>query len=351
MLKVQFLVEAFMVKRDWFHKRISKAVFKAKYSKYLLLVSEFVVHVSGLEAKLLLKLKYFLVEIASMWCLILLLCLFSLASVGCDGVQFGDEPASQADNDKGELIRQCKRECDCGCEKCRDGNCCREVSEGGYPCCTDCDCTDFNWQNFDAASINKRPIQFASALKFGNMLDDDLFDCEAYNFDVSTFDDTPVVNLPPSSRQRNWGGGSCVFATTVMQFTWVGQDQAADYIRSNYSGGAWPDRLNKALDSIGAKYAYVTNGNVSFLEWACRTRRGAGIQYFGAHYVLLVHLDSEKAGILDNNHTGYIIWIDRDVFEKTWKNKYGWATVLLYDPPPPLPGEPDLSDKQVKPYF
>ena len=57
------------------------------------------------------------------------------------------------------------------------------------------------------------------------------------------------------------------------------------------------------FDREGIRYAYVTNGDVRFLEWACRTRRGCGITVMGgAHMVALVHLDDKWAAILDNNN-------------------------------------------------
>jgi hypothetical protein len=85
------------------------------------------------------------------------------------------------------------------------------------------------------------------------------------------------------------------------------------------------------------RYAYTVDGDVEFLEWALRTRRGAGITYFPNHAVNLVHLDHQWAGVLDNNRVDQIIWIPRADFLARWKAYGGWAWTLVYDPPPPVP--------------
>jgi hypothetical protein len=95
--------------------------------------------------------------------------------------------------------------------------------------------------------------------------------------------------------------------------------------------------LHERLDHARLRYAYTTSGDAAFLEWALRTRRGAGITYFPNHAVNLVHLDSERAGLLDNNRIGQIVWIERSEFLRQWKNYGGWAWTLVYDPPPPVP--------------
>ena len=147
----------------------------------------------------------------------------------------------------------------------------------------------------------------------------------------------PVVDLPPSLRTPNWRGGSCVHASTVHLLHWQGEHELAAWWRQNYSGGEYASRLHDRLDAAGLKYAYTVDGDEAFLEWALRTRRGAGIAYFPSHAVNLVHLDSERAGLLDNNRVNEIVWIPRDEFIANWKSYGGWAWTLVYDPPPPVP--------------
>ena len=95
----------------------------------------------------------------------------------------------------------------------------------------------------------------------------------------------PTVNLPLAMRQSNWWGpqgqGSCTWATMVSLLRWQGRYHTADWVRQNCGDGEWPDDMAQRLDEAGVRYAYVTNGDVKFLEWACRTRRGCGITIDG----------------------------------------------------------------------
>ena len=147
----------------------------------------------------------------------------------------------------------------------------------------------------------------------------------------------PVVDVPAELRTSNWGGGSCVHASTVHLLHWQGQHELAAWWRQTYSGGEYATRLHERLDSARLRYAYTTSGDAAFLEWALRTRRGAGITYFPSHAVNLVHLDSERAGLLDNNRVEQIVWLPRDEFLRNWKAYGGWAWTLVYDAPPPVP--------------
>lgn len=152
----------------------------------------------------------------------------------------------------------------------------------------------------------------------------------------------PVVNLPVALRQSNWlgrqGEGSCVWATTVSLLRWQGRYNKADWIRRNYGDGEWPSHWSEMANRAGLRYAYVDNGDVRFLEWACRTRRGAGITIMGgAHMVALVHLDEKWACILDNNRVEKYIWVPRKTLIAEWKASYGWAITPVYTPAAPLP--------------
>ncbi len=152
----------------------------------------------------------------------------------------------------------------------------------------------------------------------------------------------PTVNLPISLRQSNWLGskneGSCVHATMTSLLRWQGRYNTADYWRKNYGNGESPEDLAAKFDRERMRYAYVTDGDVSFLEWACSTRRGCGVTVMGGrHMVALVHFDEEWAGILDNNDVNKITWVPRDTFVSEWQNSNGWAVTPVYNPAPPLP--------------
>jgi hypothetical protein len=152
----------------------------------------------------------------------------------------------------------------------------------------------------------------------------------------------PTVNVPKPDRQRNWignqGFASCVHASMISLFRWQGRLKTADYWRRTYGNGERPGDLADKFDKHGIRYAYVTNGDVKFLEWACRTRRGCGITVTGgAHMVCLVHLDDKWAGLLDNNNVERYIWVPRETLIAEWKASYGWAVTPIYAPAAPLP--------------
>jgi hypothetical protein len=147
----------------------------------------------------------------------------------------------------------------------------------------------------------------------------------------------PIVDLPVALRTSNWGGGSCVHASTVHLLYWQGQPELAQWWRQTYSGGEHASRLHERLNQAHLQFAYTVEGDVAFLEWALRTRRGAGITYFPNHAVNLVHLDEQRAGLLDNNRVQQIVWIERQEFLARWRAYGGWAWTLVYNPPPPLP--------------
>jgi len=152
----------------------------------------------------------------------------------------------------------------------------------------------------------------------------------------------PAVNLPLEMRQRNWQGaqgqGSCTWATMVSLLRWQGRYYTADWVRRSCGDGEWPGDMAERLDQAHVRYAYVTNGDVRFLEWACRTRRGCGITVKGGqHMVALVHLDAKWAALLDNNAVEKYIWVPRETLIAEWKASYGWAIAPIYTPAAPLP--------------
>ena len=144
-------------------------------------------------------------------------------------------------------------------------------------------------------------------------------------------------------RTQNWfgdqGSGSCVFAGMVPLLRWQGRNAAADRIRE-YGDGAGPERLDQIFDEEGIRYAQVTNGDETFLDWALKTRRGCGICYQipeGCHFVTLVYLDDAQAAILDNNDIDHFIWMPREELLAKWRAIGGWAITPVYSPAAPLP--------------
>lgn len=158
---------------------------------------------------------------------------------------------------------------------------------------------------------------------------------------ISFAGEKPVVNLPYKLRQENWignrGQGSCVHASMVMLLRWQHQDRLANYWRSHYQNGETWDGLVQKMEANNVRWAGTYNQeNVKFLEWAIRTRRGCMVTcQDAAHMVVLVHLDKDWAGILDNNSTNRIIWKTRKSFLKEWYSSNSWAVTPVYTVPPP----------------
>lgn len=154
----------------------------------------------------------------------------------------------------------------------------------------------------------------------------------------------PVVNLPLTLRQSNWIGvanqGSCVYATMVSLLRWQGRYKTAEDIRQTCGDGANDTKLANVLDQKGIRYAFTNSGDVRFLEWSIRTRRGVGVAVPGrrsSHFVALVHLDSKDAIILDNNSIERYEVIPREIFLTQWRQQGGWVFSVVYTPAAPLP--------------
>lgn len=161
----------------------------------------------------------------------------------------------------------------------------------------------------------------------------------------------PQVNVPVQLRQENYTrGGSCAFASMITLLRWQGRTELADWMRKHYAEGTYAEHYDYLMDKAGVKFASTWGRqDVELLRWACKTRRGACIGIYGAdndphkvlHMVNLVHLDDKYAGILDNNSTEKIIWMDANVFVDYWIKCGSWAVVPLYSPAPPLPARVD----------
>lgn len=151
-----------------------------------------------------------------------------------------------------------------------------------------------------------------------------------------------VLDLPPEVRTKNWGGGSCVHASTVNLLLQMGMDDMAKWWRNTYSGGEYDSRLISRMEAAGLRYAY-THGDPSFFDWVTRTRRGAGIFYKPSHSINFVGRDSQNAYLLDNNATSYpeahgqYETVEFNTFVQRWKGFGGFAWTLIYDPPPSVP--------------
>lgn len=168
----------------------------------------------------------------------------------------------------------------------------------------------------------------------------------------------PASNLPLPLRQKNWvdarGSGSCVIASTVYHFRWMGQPQIADYFRKTYAGGQTDTSIRKFWRAAKIPYACTGDiqndkdadmayGDPEFLEWASRTRRGAIIWYFDSHCVTFCgfsKIDRQEFALLcDNNRVEKFIRIPKRQFLTNWRGYGGFACTALLPPAPRLPFE------------
>ena len=71
--------------------------------------------------------------------------------------------------------------------------------------------------------------------------------------------------------------GSCVWATMVSLLRWQGRYHTADLVHESCGDGAGPTKLEQKFNQFGIRFAWTLDGDVEFLEWAVRTRRGCGV--------------------------------------------------------------------------
>jgi len=154
--------------------------------------------------------------------------------------------------------------------------------------------------------------------------------------------DLRLLDLPLAFRRKNWTGnrgqGSCVHAAFVNLLHWQGRHDMAEWWAAHHANGETADTFTRKLDAAGLRFAETRSGDAAFLEWAIRTRRGAGVVVQdGAHMVNLVGLTRQTAQILDSNFPDRIQHRPRDDFLREWKASGGWALTPLGAPPPPDP--------------
>jgi len=147
-----------------------------------------------------------------------------------------------------------------------------------------------------------------------------------------------LLDLPPSMRTANYGGGSCAHAAIVDLFRWHGFNGMADWWRNKRRGAyGIPDGVEE-LAGLGWSVAYTTDGDAEFLEWCSRNRHGAAIRYdtYGPHALTFRGFVGEYACLQDNNFPNRLKMIGKDAFVRKWQNDGGDALTLVYSPEPPI---------------
>lgn len=171
---------------------------------------------------------------------------------------------------------------------------------------------------------------------------------------------TAAVDMPHELRKRNIsarGLGCCVFRSGEHSADYQNVPQLDNWaewmVENGIAGGGYPQKFDSLAARISKdrgmsvpEYVQSTDGDPAILELALRTGRMPCVTYDGrddfyrgriAHMVNLVHLDAQRAAILDNNRPGVYVWMTRDEFLNRWRGTGGgWAVVLLAPPPPPI---------------
>jgi hypothetical protein len=167
------------------------------------------------------------------------------------------------------------------------------------------------------------------------------------------------IDLPGSQHLKNKGGsdgaGLCVFASMDHAARWHRIKPLIGILERmrRYPGGGWPAKVDQVIarEYPGYRSYLQAEGDsvgIPLMDWAMQTGRLACVTYgygerYGtriAHMVNLVHLDSERACILDNNFPGEDAyeWMSRGEFLRRWRlGGAAWVYVFVEVPPPPIP--------------
>lgn len=149
----------------------------------------------------------------------------------------------------------------------------------------------------------------------------------------------PPMDLPPELRERNYSGGSCVHASTIMVLRWQGMEELADWWRQTYAHGESSSGLIGKADKAGLAFAYTLEGDEQFLDWVSSTRRGATIFYYPNHSICFNGFTDhgQTAVLLDNNRIDRYITLPRAEFLRAWRGYGGFAFTPVGSPAPPRP--------------
>ena len=159
--------------------------------------------------------------------------------------------------------------------------------------------------------------------------------------------EAPVINPDVSLRQQNWLGpqreGSCAHASLFSLFNWQNKSELKAIWRSAYGGdGEYASRMRQRLDEQKLPYACTEKANLTLLDYAHSTRRGAILWWKPSHCCTFcgwVQLPDGKtyAVILDNNNVSRYELTEKSKFHALWASYGGFALCVLFDPPsPPL---------------
>lgn len=151
----------------------------------------------------------------------------------------------------------------------------------------------------------------------------------------------PRIDLSIADVERN-RGASCCHAAVASLLKYQGEPELAEAYFRRHRGGSYDTLLAKQLADSGVKYA-MTSGEQddAWLRWAMQSGHGAAVglvDFYGPrrdgkhyyHAVLLLHLDSDHACLVDVNFPEKTHWIDASEFLQWWHRTGSWAFTTLY---------------------
>lgn len=139
-----------------------------------------------------------------------------------------------------------------------------------------------------------------------------------------------TIDMPPSWRAANYGGGSCGHATIATLLRWSANPELANWWLYNYSGGVTSNHIDAFLTGHGIPFYKTSRYDPAFLDrcigrglpvgisWPLFSRRHPQ-KFVGWHMLTLVDLDQNQAVILDNNHPATYRHLTRSDFLNRWR--------------------------------
>jgi hypothetical protein len=116
--------------------------------------------------------------------------------------------------------------------------------------------------------------------------------------------------------------------------------EMSEWWHKRHHGGEGSSGLRRKADAAGLKYADTTNGDIEFVDRACRTGRGCIVNDASNHVRFLAGIDpagtpNAKAYVMDNNGKRDTIKVyDRNDWIARWRSHGGWAATPIYNPAP-----------------
>lgn len=137
----------------------------------------------------------------------------------------------------------------------------------------------------------------------------------------------PNIQLPMELRYRNWGSGSCVYASICQLLEAHNRHEDAAWIRQHCEGAAGPQEITSVCRRRGIEFDETFRADPGFLDWADKNGYGAIIWWKTRHCCTfmgwVVRDGVTYADILDNNFPERRELVERRRFLNDWARLYG----------------------------